>query len=167
MPSKRGLKFGMVLVACRSWRVARAMRSARRATILLLALALLALEVAGCGWKLTREEQARPGLDGEPAWLEVVPKSNREVADLSADDIVRVMQRVGFTDEQILELGTDVHRALLLSGAAALVNGKRTEAVFAVRGEYLYIQSNSRGRFVYSLAKGRFGPAPVEYNEGR
>jgi len=126
----------------------------------LLVLVLLALEVVGCGWPFKRGE--RSAFDREPAWLEVVPRSNGEVADLSADDIVRVLQRVGFSDEHIIELGTDVHRALFLSGAAAIMNGKKMEVLLAVKGEHLFIQSNSRGTFVYSLAKGRFGLTPSE-----
>ncbi len=143
MPSKRGPKFGATLS---------------------LILILLALEVVGCGWPFRRDQQS--GFGREAGWLEVVPKSNDQVADLSADDIVRVLQRIGFSDEHVIELGPDVHRALLLSGAAAIMNGKRMEVRLAIKGEYLFIQSNSRGRFVYSLAKGRFGLAP-EFDGGQ
>ncbi len=129
-----------------------------------LVLILLALEVVGCGWPFKRDQRSEFGR--EAGWLEVVPRGNNEVADLSADDIVRVLQRTGFSDEHIIELGTDVHRALLLSGAAAIMNGRRIEVTFVVRGQYLFIQSNSRGRFVYSLAKGRFGVAPSEFDAG-
>lgn len=126
-----------------------------------LVLILLALEVVGCRGPAQKDASAEAGLENEPAMLRVVPHSNKEMADLSPDDIVRVMQRIGFTDEQVIALGTALHNALLRSGAAAIVAGRKTEVLFAVNGEYLYIQSPLRGTFVYDLASGRFGlPTP-------
>lgn len=133
-----------------------------------LVLVLLALEVVGCGRLFTWGKQSESSLDSDPIALQVVPRTNKDVADLSADDIVRVMQRVGFTDEQILQLGPDLHNALLKSGAAGIVNGKRTEAVFAVNGGHLFIRSRSGADFVYNLASGKFGlPTPASSSDTR
>ncbi|NIO40451.1 MAG: hypothetical protein GTO41_09820, partial [Burkholderiales bacterium] len=49
--------------------------------------------------------------------FEVIPVSNRNILDLSADDVVQVMRRAGFSDNQILELGTDVRDGIFMSGA--------------------------------------------------
>ncbi|GAI19495.1 unnamed protein product, partial [marine sediment metagenome] len=72
---------------------------------------------------------------------QVIPVSNREVAALSAEDIVRVMLRAGFSDEQILELGTELRNELGLSGAAQINVGDKMEAIFAVDGDYVYVSS--------------------------
>ncbi len=145
--------------------------SQRTAQVSALVLVLLALEVVGCGRLFTwgKEKESDPlSLDSDPIGMQVVPRSNKDVADLSADDVVRVMQRVGFTDEQILHLGPDLHAALLKSGAAGIVIGKRTEAVFAVNGGHLFIRSRSGADFVYNLASGKFGlPTPLTSDTGR
>lgn len=88
--------------------------------------------------------------------LRVVAKSNREVARLSPDDIVCIMQRVGFSDDQILDLGTDLYNALSLSGGAEVYYGKGMEMIFAINNHQVQIQSRSRGTFVYDIAKKRF-----------
>ncbi len=78
-------------------------------------------------------------------------RSGREVVRLSPDDVVRIMQRVGFSDDQILDLGPDLYNALLLSGAAEVFYGKRTEMIFLVSNRQVQIQSHSRGTFVYDV----------------
>ena len=84
---------------------------------------------------------------------QIIPVSNREVAALSAEDIVRVMLRAGFSDEQILELGTELRNELGLSGAAQINVGDKMEAIFAVDGDYVYVSSRLRGSFIYDLRK--------------
>lgn len=84
---------------------------------------------------------------------QVIPVSNREVAALSAEDIVRVMLRAGFSDEQILELGTELRNELGLSGATQINVGDKVEAIFAVDGDYVYVSSRLRGSFIYDLRK--------------
>ena len=92
--------------------------------------------------------------------FKVIPLNNRDVATLSSDDVVRIMRRAGFSDDQILELGTDLRNGLLLSGAVQ-VKKKKVEAIFAVRGEYIYITTRLRGSFIYDLKMGQFGlPTP-------
>jgi hypothetical protein len=117
----------------------------------LLVLTLLGLASGGCGGWFKRSS------DGSLTQLRVVPQENRDQADLSAEDILRVMERVGFSDEQILLLGPDLHRALQTAGAAEIRLGKKTEMAFGINGERLFITSRTRGTFVYNITKGRFG----------
>ena len=148
-------------------------------TGVLLVLVPLALEVVGCRGGLkpvewselgserkpkqsrqstpsTQGRQSRPSKEG----LRIVAKSGREVARLSPDDIVRIMQRVGFSDDQIVELGTDLYNALLLSGRAEAYYGRDLEMIFVVNAQQVQIQSRSRGTFLYDIAKARFTLGP-------
>lgn len=105
------------------------------------------------------------GLGGCGDGAKVVSLSNREVATLTSDDIVRIMWRAGFSDEQILEVGTDLRNSLASTGAAKIMvgkkadvflavgedRGKKVEAMFCVDGDYLHIASRRRGSFIYEL----------------
>jgi hypothetical protein len=104
----------------------------------------------------TQGRQSRPSKEG----LRIVAKSGREVARLNPDDIVRIMQRVGFSDDQIVELGTDLYNALLLSGRAEAYYGRDLEMIFVVNAQQVQIQSRSRGTFLYDIAKARFTLGP-------
>jgi len=88
--------------------------------------------------------------------FQVISVSSRDVAVLSADDIVRVMRRAGFSDEQILELGTRLRNALLQSGAVEIKQGKMIEAIFAVNSNNVFITTRLRGNFIYNLEKASF-----------
>jgi hypothetical protein len=136
----------------------RHLRGSRRGGLLLrpcvagtLVLVLLALEVGGCGGWFKRSS------DDSLLQLRVVPRENRDQADLRAEDILRVMERVGFSDAQILQLGPELHRALQTAGAAEIKLGQKTEMAFGVNGERLFISSRGRGAFVYNITSGRFG----------
>ena len=85
----------------------------------------------------------------------VLAMPNRQVAGLDADDVVRVMQRAGFSDEQILELGTELRNSLSSSGAAQIRVRDKVESIFAVDGRYLHVSSRRRGSFIYDLQTGR------------
>lgn len=82
---------------------------------------------------------------------QVIPVSNREVAAMNAEDIVRVMLRAGFANEQILELGTELRNELALSGAAQINEGDKVQAILAVDSGYVYVSSRLRGSFIYDL----------------
>ncbi len=125
-------------------------RQARLCVAGVLILMLLGLGSGGCGGLFKRSSD-------DSLQLRVVPQENRDQADLSAKDILRVMERVGFSDEQIIQLGPELHRALQTAGAAEIKLGKKTEMAFGVNGERLFITSRSRGTFVYNIASGRFG----------
>ena len=107
--------------------------------IMLLLIALLALGVVGCT---------------QHKGFEVIPASSRNVLALSADDIVQVMRRAGFSDNQILEIGTEVHDALLQSGGVYIKVNKKVEATFAVSDDDVYISTRLRGNFIYNVNTG-------------
>jgi len=151
-----------------------------------LVLALLALEVVGCRngvepveWPELGSRTSRGARDSQGSasskasrrqskpTLEVVPRNNRDVANLSPDDIINVMEQVGFSDEQILRLGPDLHEALFTSGAAAVTYGKEAEVVYAVSGEHLFIQSRTEGTFMYNITKSQFGARSPSRGEDR
>lgn len=132
-------------------------------------MAALTLEVIGCQaqpaqWSelgagrasQASQEQQQHQSRGRYGSIQLVPQSNREVADLSPDDVVKIMRRIGFTDEQILELGTDLHDAIFTSGAVKVIDRQETEAIARVNGMQVYIGSRSRGNFVYDLGYGQF-----------
>ena len=118
--------------------------------IVLLLLALLASGVVGC-MQHTRG-------------FEVIPVSSRNVLALSADDIVQVMRRAGFSDNQIMELGTDVRDGLLGSGAVQIKLKDKVEVVFAANGDDVFIGTRLRGNFIYNVRTGwhRPGSLPPE-----
>lgn len=113
--------------------------------IVLLLIALLALGVVGCA---------------QHTGFEVIPVSSRNVLALSADDIVQVMRRAGFSDNQILELGTEVHDALLQSGGVYIKVNKKVEATIAVSDDDVYISTRLRGNFIYNVNTGWNRPRP-------
>jgi hypothetical protein len=110
---------------------------------LVLPLLLLSLEVAGC---------ANP--DAPDAHVMIL--GNQDVTALDADDVVRIMRQAAFSDQQIIDLGTDLRNALAAGGAAQIRVGKMVEAIFAVDGPYLGVSSRRRGSFIYDPRTGRF-----------
>ena len=115
-------------------------------TIMLTLLALLALGAVGCARDSTG--------------IRVVPMSNRNVLALSSDDVVEVMKRSGFSDNQILEYGTDLRNGLAESGAVQIKIGKKVEAVFAINlndGDCVFISTRLRGNFIYNVDSGWLG----------
>ncbi len=109
--------------------------------IVSLLLTLLAFGVVSCAQK----------------GFEVIPLNHQEVLTLSSDEIVRVMRRAGFSDNQILEYGTDLHDALSRSGAAQVKISKKLQAVFAINGDSVYISTRLRGNFIYNVKTGWVG----------
>ncbi len=115
-------------------------------TIILTLLALLALGAVGC----VRDSTG----------IRVVPMSNRNVLALSVDDVIEVMHRAGFSDNQILEYGTDLRNGLAESGAVQIKIGKKVEAVFAINlndGNNVFISTRLRGNFIYNVDSGWLG----------
>ena len=106
---------------------------------------ILALGIAGCT-TATNSNSSR---------LRITPLSNQNTINLRSDDIVRMMQRVGFSDEQILELGTNMRDSLLRSGAAQLEINDEVEAIFAVNNDFVYIATRLRGSFIYNVKTSR------------
>jgi hypothetical protein len=102
--------------------------------ILLVVLSTAAVWVCGCGEKPLR----------------VVPVPSRQVKALTADDIIQVMSRAGFSDEQIIEFGPAIRGGLLNSGAVQVRQGDFVEAVFAVNDNFVYVSTRMRGSFIYN-----------------
>ena len=89
--------------------------------------------------------------------LEIFPVNNQNVLTLSSDDIVRVMRGAGFSDNQILQYGEDLHLALAQYGAAQIKIRRRLEAIFAINGDAVYISTRLRGNFIYNTKTGWVG----------
>lgn len=104
-----------------------------------LSLLVLALTIVGC--MSTRG-------------IQVIPMGSRGVLDLSADDVVEIMQAAGFSDAQIIDYGTEVHDGLAQSGAVQIKMGRKVEAIFAVNGNDIYISTRLRGYFIYNINTG-------------
>ena len=117
-----------------------------KSRLVLSFLLLLILAVAGC-------EHTAAYSRANPT-LKIVPVSNRDIANLSVNDIIEIMRRAGFSDEQILELGPDLQKGLAESGAAHFRVGNKLEAIFAANGDYVHITTRLRGSFVYDIKKG-------------
>ncbi len=74
---------------------------------------------------------------------------NRDVVALSADDIVLLMRRAGFSDMQILDYGPKVRNDLAASGGSRVVSHNFVEAIFAVHDDTVYASTRQRGTFRY------------------
>lgn len=86
--------------------------------------------------------------------IRVIPRPNQNVLNLSGNDVVEIMRSAGFSDEQIVQYGLEVHDGLARSGAVQIdVNG-RTEAIFAIKGSDVYISTKLRGMFIYNINTG-------------
>ncbi len=110
-------------------------------------LLLLMLSLLGCALGVRHD-------DTRAINARVVSLSNQDVIALTADDIVKVMRRAGFSDERILDLGTDLRNALAASGAAQIEVANTVEAIFAVRDKNLHVSSYRRGNFIFNTETG-------------
>ena len=117
------------------------MKSRKYAKNLYLCLVLLSLALA----------VGMSGCDEER--LIFMPRPSRAVLALSADDIVQVMSRAGFSDEQIIEFGPGLRSALLNSGACQVRQGETIQAIFAVQNHYVHVTTKMRGSFIYNTEK--------------
>jgi hypothetical protein len=123
------------------------------AAVAALACALL---LAGCGGMA--ETMNRPIVLTEAT---VVAMSVGEAEEVSADDLAEAMLRAGFTPEEILAHGAELHNALATAGGAQLRQGKLVSALFAVHAGKLYVTSRERGTFVHPLASVASEPVVV------
>ncbi|MFC1604004.1 hypothetical protein ACFL5F_03160 [Planctomycetota bacterium] len=70
------------------------------------------------------------------------------------------MRRSGFSNNQILEHGTDLRNGLAESGAVQIKIGKKIEVIFAINlndGNNVYISTRLRGNFIYNVDSGWLG----------
>jgi len=119
-----------------------------------LLLVVLALLVAGC-----QSGSKEPGWPSSQE-LRVEQRVGGQAVDLKADEIVRVMRRIGLADSQIYNLGPSLYGALRSTGAAAITSGGQPEVVMAVNEEHLFVQSRSQSIFVYDIKEKKFIPVP-------
>jgi hypothetical protein len=110
-------------------------------------LAALAAALGACSGMNGGGDALTPA-DSTP---QVTGLPNQQSMQLTADDIVRVMSRAGFTDAQILDMGTILRNHLAGSGAAQIRVGRKVEALFAVDSSCLYVSSRLRGSFIYDV----------------
>lgn len=78
---------------------------------------------------------------------------NQMAAALTAEDVVIVMRRAGFSDEQILKFGPDLRNLMASAGAVQIRVGDKVDAMFAVSEEHLVVSTRSNGTFSYPLPK--------------
>jgi len=117
-------------------------------TVLLTACTLCLI---GCGY-FRRDEAA-----WRESQLRIVPLSNTEALALSADDVINIMRRSGFTDRQIYHFGVDLRNALMTSGGAQARLGENdVEALFRVQNDLVWIGTLSRGSFIYDVKNHEF-----------
>ncbi len=89
----------------------------------------------------------------EESIIQILPLGNKDVLELTADDVVQVMRATGFSDKQIYEHGTAVRDGMAESGAVQVKVDGAIKAVFAVKGDSVYINS-SKGPLVYNVKTG-------------
>jgi len=100
------------------------------------------------------------GCSRRAAGIQIIPLSSSSVLALSTDNLVEIMRRAGFSDEQILQYGPEVYDGLSQSGAVQVRVNKRVEVVIAINrdhGDYVYISSASRGNSIYNVNSGWLG----------
>ena len=70
---------------------------------------------------------------------------------LDPDDVVTVMRRAWFSDEQIEQLGLELRDALASYGAARIRSDNCTEALFLTDGHFIYVTVRGHEAFFYSV----------------
>lgn len=135
-----------------------------RTHILVLLLVVLALEAAGCSSGLTPRWPTF-GHKEQSGNLQVQQRLGGQAVDLKADEVVRVMRRIGIPDDEIYTLGSSLRDAMRSTGAAAISHGGPPEVLLAVNDDHLFVQCRSQGSFIYDLKEKRFisvPPMPAE-----
>ena len=133
-----------------------------RKHILVLLLVVLALEAVGCHNGLKMPKWPSFGGHKEPSQdLRVEQRVGGQAVNLTADETVRIMRRIGIPDDQILNLGPNLRDALRGTGAAAIAYGGQLQVMLAVSEDHLFVQSRSQGSFIYDLKDKRFISVPA------
>jgi hypothetical protein len=120
----------------------------------------VALAVLGCHSDLFQRPQWMSQRPAPPSEVMVVPRPGGQPTDLSADDVIRVMRHLGVPDPQILSLGPSLRDALRSTGAGAFVRDRQVEAMLAINGDYLFIQSVQQGSSIYDIKDKQFAAVP-------
>ncbi len=141
-----------------------------RALIGILALLALVLAGAGCNaqparWSElgeTSQDEAAAQQQTHAKGLHVVPRPGRYVTQLRASDVIKILQSIGCSREQVLEIGTDFREALATRGAAEIMVGRKSQATIQVANGKVLISSLTRGMFEYNLRRGEIGLPPLQ-----
>jgi hypothetical protein len=88
--------------------------------------------------------------------IEILPISNKDILSLSTDDVRQIMEKAGFSSEQISQYETEVRDALEQTGAVQIKKGNAQEAVLAVRDKEVYVSTRQRDYFIYNVNEGNF-----------
>ncbi len=79
----------------------------------------------------------------------VVPIPGRDTAGLEPEDLVLIMDRAGFSRDEIIDLAPRLRNDLARHGSARIVKGDLTQAMFAISDGRVHVSSLRRGSFVY------------------
>lgn len=109
---------------------------------LLAAIVFTALVVSGC---TSLDRSLNLGEDA------VMPIDVGEQHYVEALDLAKAMLRAGFTNQEILQDGPDVQKALATAGGCQIRYGGSTVALFTVHRARLYVSSETHGTFVMQL----------------
>lgn len=82
---------------------------------------------------------------------EVAPFIGRSVVALEADDVVLIMRKAGFSDEDIREHGVALRNGLATQGGARIEKDNLTTAVFIAKGREVHVYTYGGTSFVYTL----------------
>ncbi len=127
--------------------------------ILVLLLVVLALETVGCngvnssGW-------TPGGNDRQSGNLQVEQRVGGQAASFKADEIVRIMRRIGIPDDQIYSLGPSLRDVMRTTGAAAISRAGQPQVMLAVNEDHLFVQTRGQGSFIYDMKDKRFIAVP-------
>lgn len=92
--------------------------------------------------------------------ISITSITTSDVVALSPDDVVTIMRRAGFGDEEIVEVGADFRNALSSAGGARVRVDEKVEALFATDGPRLHISSRRTGSFILPLPATPAPPIP-------
>ncbi len=85
------------------------------------------------------------------ASVPVAPISIGEPGDVSADALAGAMLRVGFSPQEVLEMGPSIRRSLTQGGGAQARRQGELVALFSIWQGALYVTSSDTGTFVIEL----------------
>ncbi len=86
--------------------------------------------------------------------IKVVPVPSQDVLSLSADEMVEILNRIGFTKSQIQEHAFPICEGLSKSGAVRIIIDDVVNAGLAIKGDEVFISTRDRGQFIYNITTG-------------
>ncbi len=86
--------------------------------------------------------------------IKIVPVPSQDILELMPDEVILILQRIGFSNDQIREYGWPVREGLARSGAVRIMVDGAAEAGLAIKGDEVFINSRSRGMHIYNINTG-------------